>query len=326
MPRLFSGIQPTGALHLGNYLGAVKNWVTLQDQYESIISIVDLHAITIPYDPKTLHERTIGLAIDLIALGIDPKKTKLFTQSHIEEHALLGWLLGTITKLPELNRMTQFKEKAAQHAKSINLGLFAYPVLQAADILLYKAEVVPVGEDQVQHVELTRDIADRFNTVFGTVFPLPKPLLTPTARVMSLDDPTKKMSKSRGEKTCINLADEPEVIQEKLKSAVTDSDPKRAIVFEKSEPAIPNLLRIYQAFTEEKKEVIETHFSGKSYVEFKDEVAEVISLGLSKYRSERAKIASDRTAVERLLKEHAAALRPIAEKTMGEVRMAMGFE
>src|SRR3989339_646529 len=226
MEKIFSGIQPTGQLHLGNYLGAIKNWVDLQKKYACVYCIVDYHAMTIPYDPAVMPKNIINAAADLLATGVDPKKSILFVQSQVPEHTELAWILNTITPISELKRMTQFKEKSQRFQDNINLGLFAYPVLQAADILLYQTELVPVGEDQIQHVELARDIARKFNKKFGATFPEPRTLLTKTPRIMSLKDPTKKMSKSLGEDHYLALADKPEIIKDKIKRAVTDIGPK----------------------------------------------------------------------------------------------------
>ncbi len=257
---LFSGIQPTGLLHVGNYFGAIKNWVKLQEKYPSIFCIVDYHAITVPYDPKTIPDKILDLAMDLIACGIDPPPSSdknvsaflkknasllgegsiLFIQSDVPEVTELTWILNTITPIGELRRMTQFKEKSQQHPESVNMGLFDYPILLAADILLYKAEVVPVGEDQVQHIELTREIARRFNKTFGKTFSEPKPLLTEGARIMSLTDPTKKMSKSSGPETYIALSDSPENIFKKLSTAMTDPARQRKI-----DPGAPNKCNLY---------------------------------------------------------------------------------
>ncbi|KKT11986.1 MAG: Tryptophan-tRNA ligase [Parcubacteria group bacterium GW2011_GWA1_43_27] len=219
---ILSGAQPTGSLHLGNWLGALQNWVLLQDNNRCFFTIVDLHAITIPYDPKELPKRVFELAVDFLAVGINPEKSVLFVQSHVPEHAELMWLLNTITPLGELERMTQFKDKAAEHRSALNAGLMNYPVLMAADILLYQPDLVPVGEDQTQHVELTRDLVRRFNNTFGQYFKEPKTYEATVPKVMSLLDPAKKMSKSAGAGHCIFLADEPEIIRKKIAKAVTD--------------------------------------------------------------------------------------------------------
>src|SRR3989344_266273 len=241
---ILSGIQPSGELHLGNYLGAIKQWVELQQDSTAYFCIVDLHAITVPYSPAELSERVLATAAIYLACGVDPEKSVIFIQSHVPAHAELAWLLGTTTPLGELNRMTQFKDKAAKQGTE-TLGLFAYPVLQAADILLYQADLVPVGEDQIQHLELARDIAKRFNNKFGEVFTVPKAHVNKnTARIMSLTEPTKKMSKSDNARSYIALTDEPDTIRKKIASAVTETKP--GFSFERSGPAVKNLLAIYQ--------------------------------------------------------------------------------
>ncbi|OGY89691.1 MAG: tryptophan--tRNA ligase, partial [Candidatus Komeilibacteria bacterium RIFCSPLOWO2_01_FULL_45_10] len=222
---LFSGIQPTGEIHIGNYLGALKNWVELQDKYRCLYSIVDLHAITIDYHPATYQETILNTAIDLLAIGLDPKKSTIFVQSQVPQHAELCWLFNTLVPIAELERMTQFKDKAAEHKENINAGLFDYPVLQAADILLYKSEMVPVGQDQLQHLELTNTIVRKFNNKFGKYFEEIKPVINEGARVMSLTNPEKKMSKSLGPNNYIALSDAPEIIRKKIMSAVTDTGP-----------------------------------------------------------------------------------------------------
>jgi tryptophanyl-tRNA synthetase len=272
---IFSGIQPSGVLHIGNYLGAIRQWVNLQEYNTPYYCIVDQHAITVPYDPKTLSDRVLDAAAMYIACGLDPQHSVIFVQSHVHAHTELAWLLSTITPFGEMSRMTQFKEKSGKHRQNATLGLFSYPVLMAADILLYKTEVVPVGEDQVQHLELTRDIGKRFNNTFGELFMVPEPFINQqTARIMSLTDPKKKMSKSDGEKSYIALTDPPEVIRKKIMGAVTETDP--LFSFEKSGPAVLNLLRIYRAFSDEEPADIENRFAGRGYKEFKESLADLI--------------------------------------------------
>jgi len=238
--KLFSGIQPTGLLHIGNYFGAIKNWVDLQKKYPCLFCIVDYHSITIPYQTKQMSKQVLDLAMDLMACGIDPKKSILFIQSHVPAHTELAWILSTVTSIGDLNRMTQFKEKSKEHSGNINAGLFNYPVLMAADILIYKAQVVPVGEDQAQHLELTREITRKFNKRFGKTFPEPKPYLTSGARIMSLTNDKKKMSKSHGLESYIALSDSLKTIEKKLATAMTDPARKR-----RTDPGTPKKCNIY---------------------------------------------------------------------------------
>lgn len=275
MKRIFSGAQPTGNLHIGNYLGALRNWRELQRDYESFFCVVNLHAITIPQDPKELLKKTRNLGRIYLAAGIDPEVSTIFIQSDVPEHAELTWILNCVTRMSELDRMTQFKEKGRKQRENIRVGLFDYPVLMAADILLYQTDLVPVGEDQKQHLELTRDIAERFNRDFGDTFRLPEPFIPKVgARIMALDDPSKKMSKSdESPGGSIFLLDTPDVIRKKFKRAVTDSG--REISFDESRPAITNLLTIYQLLTGKDQAKIESHFAGKGYADLKNEVADV---------------------------------------------------
>ncbi|OJI06794.1 tryptophan--tRNA ligase [bacterium CG10_46_32] len=318
---IFSGIQPTGSLHLGNYLGAIKQWTKLQHEHESIFCIVDYHAITVAYDPKKLPGRISDVALDLLACGIDPSKSTLFVQSQVPEHTELGWIFNTLTPIAELERMTQYKDKSKQHKENINAGLFTYPVLQAADVLLYKANLIPVGEDQVQHVELMRVIAKKFNKTFGKLFPEPKPLLTEQARVMSLADPAKKMSKSLGEKHYIALADSDEVIKKKVRSAVT------ATSHGDTSPGVENLFAILEALGGEAlvKELKAQHKKGSlQYSELKDVVANTIISHLSPIRERRAELEKERERVGEILIEGAKTAQKIARDTMEEVRKKIG--
>ena len=273
--RIFSGVQPTGSVHLGNYLGALRNWVKLQHQYESFFCIVDLHAITLPQDPKLLAEKARELARIYVAVGIDPNLSTIFVQSAVSEHAELTWVLNCIARMSELERMTQFKDKAKKQRENIGVGLFDYPVLMAADILLYQTDLVPVGEDQKQHLELTRDIAIRFNRDFGETFRVPEPYIPKVgARIMSLSDPTRKMSKSDDDPNgCLMLLDDADTVTRKFKRAVTDSGSE--IRFDDSRPAISNLLTIYHLLTDEPLERIEAHFAGKGYAELKRALTDV---------------------------------------------------
>lgn len=318
---IFSGMQPTGALHIGNYLGALKQWVDLQHEYHSIFCIVDYHALTIAYEPKALRQRIIDLALDWLGAGIDPAESIVFVQSHVAEHTELAWIFNSLTPLGELERMTQFKEKSSQHKQNINAGLFTYPILQAADILLYKANTVPVGEDQVQHIELTRDIARKFNNAFGKTFPEAKPLLTRTPRVMSLVEPEAKMSKSKGDKHYIALTDSPSAIRAKVKSAVTDTagGSKAAGVI--------NLLALLSEFGA--KATVENmaadHKNGTlKYSVLKEVVAEAIIKHLEPMQAKRASLAKDKDKIAGILLNGAERASAIAQKTMEEVRKKIG--
>src|SRR6476620_5971779 len=274
--RIFSGAHPTGNVHLGNYLGALRNWVALQHEYESCFCIVHLHAVTLPQDPKVLAQKSRELARIYLAVGIDPEVSTVFIQSDVGEHAELAWLLNCITRMSELERMTQFKDKARKQQENIGVGYFDYPVLMASDILLYQTDLVPVGEDQKQHLELTRDIAIRFNRDYGQTFRVPDPFIPKVgARIMSLAEPTKKMSKSdeESEAGCVMLLDTDDAVQRKFKRAVTDSGTE--IRFDSNRPAINNLLTIYHLLTNKSSAEIKEHFSGKEYAKLKQDLADV---------------------------------------------------
>jgi len=273
--RIFSGAQPTGNVHLGNYLGALRNWVALQNEYEAFYCIVNLHAITVPQDPRLLIEKTRDLARIYLAVGIDPNVSTIFIQSDVPKHAELTWVLNCVARMSELERMTQYKDKARRQEENVTVGLFDYPVLMASDILLYQTDLVPVGEDQKQHLELTRDIAIRFNRDYGETFKLPEPYIPKVgARIMSLSDPTKKMSKSDDDPNgCVMLMDDADTVKRKFKRAVTDSGTD--IRFDESRPAISNLLEIYHLITEQSVEEVEAHFAGKGYAQLKGDLAEV---------------------------------------------------
>lgn len=320
--KIFSGIQPSGNLHIGNYLGAIKNWVKLQDQYDSIFCVVDMHAITVPQDPEALRKKTIEVAKIYLAAGIDPKKCSIFVQSHVSEHAELMWLLNTIVKISELERMTQFKDKSAAKS-SIDAGLINYPVLMAADILLYDTNLVPVGKDQKQHIELTRTLAKRFNNKFGETFVIPEPYTTKVSEnIMGLDDPTKKMSKSaKSEYNYISLIDDEETIRRKIKRAVTDSGSE--IKYCEDKPALKNLINIYSLLSEKKPEEIEKEYSGKGYADFKNNLADIVVV-YTRPLQEKIKEFSDEKVLE-ILKEGAARVRPIAKKKLDEVKNKIGF-
>lgn len=316
--HIFSGIQPSGVVHLGNYLGAMKNWAKLQAGNETIFCIVDLHAITVDYPKDEMPKRIINAAKDIIASGVDPEKSTIFLQSDIKEHAELAWLLNTITTMGELNRMTQYKDKTEKHEARV--GLFDYPVLMAADIMLYGAEGVPVGEDQVQHVELCRDIVRRFNAKFGQTFVEPKPLLTEAKRVMSLTGP-KKMSKSDAPNSYIALTDEPDVIRKKISSAVTDDGKAEEI-----SPNTLNLIGLYGELTskEEADKIMNDRKAGTiKYSEFKPALAEAIIKELEPFQKRRAEISDD--DIKKIFEKGAAKLQPQAEKMLSDVKKKMGL-
>ena len=322
--RIFSGIQPSGELTLGSYVGAIRNWVALQNEYDCLFCIVDEHAITVRQDPALLRKRSIAQLAQYIACGLDPEKNIMFIQSHVPQHAELAWILGCYTQFGELSRMTQFKAKSQQHADNITAGLFTYPVLMAADILLYQADLVPVGEDQKQHVELTRDIAQRFNGVYSDTFVLPEPFIPKLgARLMSLDDPSTKMSKSMPE-GCVNLMDKPEIIMKKFKRAVTDCE--TAVKFDKvNKPGISNLLTIYCAATGKSMEESEAEFAGQGYGVFKPAVGEAVVELLRPIREEAERIVTDKAYLESVYKTGAQRAQYLANKTLSKVQRKIGF-
>ena len=322
---ILSGIQPSGRLHIGHLTGAIKNWVALQNDYECYFSIVDLHAITVRQKPADLRKNTLDLAAMFIAAGINPEKSVLFIQSHVPEHTQLAWVLNTFTGMGECSRMTQFKDKSKQHSENINVGLFAYPVLMAADILLYQADLVPVGEDQKQHLELTRNLAQRFNFNYSDTFVVPEPYIPPIgARIMSLQEPTKKMSKSGDdEKGTIFLDDSDEQIKNKIKRAVTDSG--NEIKYSKEKPGIANLMTLYQVATGKTFKEIETEFEGKGYGEFKTAVADAVADYLRPIREKFIEIRKDKDKLNTILKEGADTARRKAHKTLRKVYKKIGF-
>ena len=324
MKRIFSGAQPTGNVHLGNYLGALRNWVALQREYESFFCIVNLHAITLPQDPKVLAAKTRELARIYLAVGIDPEVSTVFVQSDLAEHAELTWLLNCVTRMSELERMTQFKDKARKQEENVLVALFDYPVLMAADILLYQTDLVPVGEDQKQHLELTRDIAIRFNRDYGETFRVPDPFIPKVgARIMSLADPAKKMSKSdeESEAGCIMLLDDADAVRRKFKRAVTDSGTE--IRFAANRPAINNLLTIYQLLTGKTPAEIEEHFGGQGYAKLKEELADVTIEFLKPFQ-ERVH-AIDDAKLNEILERGAARAESIAGPTLAQARANMGL-
>ncbi|GBE16513.1 tryptophan--tRNA ligase [bacterium BMS3Abin15] len=349
--KIFSGVQPSGNLHIGNYLGAIKNWVELQDKYDSVFCVVDLHAITTPQDPEELRKKTIEVAKIYLAAGIDPEKCAIFIQSHIPEHTELTWILNTIIRMSDLSRMTQFKDKSraisakAVHKnskgeiieekvmtgellggrtnKNINVGLFDYPALMAADILLYDTEVVPVGEDQLQHIELTRVLAKRFNQKFGETFKIPEAgVVKEGMRIMGLDDPTKKMSKSAtSEYNYIGLTDDADTVRNKIKKAVTDSGSE--IKYTDDKPALKNLINIYSLLDDKKPEEVVEKYKGKGYADFKNDLAEVIIKFLEPFQEKFNSLSDDE--VLGILKKGAEKVRPMAEAKMKEVKEKMGL-
>jgi tryptophanyl-tRNA synthetase len=323
-PRVLSGIQPTGNLHIGNYLGALSQWVRLQHDYECVFCIVDLHAITVYQDPAELRAKIEQTAALFLAAGIDPEVSSIVIQSTVPAHAELCWLLTCVTPLGWLERMTQFKDKAAKQ-ESVGDGLLQYPVLMAADILLYQANVVPVGEDQTQHLELTRDIAQRFNALYGETFVMPETRLPPVgARIMGLDDPTKKMSKSEtNAHHAVGLLDPPELIRKKIMRATTDSLP--GVDFDNLGPGVANLLTIYQAFTGWTEEQMQRHFAGMRYGELKKTVAEAVVAGLEPIQQRYREITGEPGYLKRILRESAERVSPVANSTVRLVKERMGI-
>ncbi len=325
--RIFSGIQPSGNLHIGNYLGSIYNWVYLQDEYDSIFSIVNLHAITVPQDPKILTEKTFEVAAIYLACGIDPKKSHIFIQSDIKEHSELMWLLNTISYMGELERMTQFKDKSLKFKNdSIPLGIFNYPILMAADILLYDADLVPVGEDQKQHVELTRNLAIRFNNKFGYTFKLPESFIQKNgARIMALDDPKKKMSKSATSiYSYISLLDTNDDIIKKIKKATTDSE--KNIIFDKNREGLYNLLTIYKMLSKKSENDIENEFNGKGYGEFKKKLSDLIIETISPIREKTFYYLKEKNELDKILTEGKEYVQNIASKKIDDVKNKMGLK
>ena len=322
---LFSGMQATGNLTLGNYLGALKNWLTLSDEYECFYSVVDLHSITVRQDTAELRKRARNLLTLYIAAGLDPKKNCIYYQSHVSGHAELSWILSCFTYMGELNRMTQFKDKAAKHADNINGGLFTYPVLMAADILLYQADVVPVGIDQMQHLELTRNVAERFNNIYGDVFTVPEAYVGKVgAKIMSLQDPSRKMSKSdENPNGSIYLMDDPDTIMRKFKRAVTDSE--GCIAYREEQPGVKNLIDIYCACTGKTLDEAVKEFDGKGYGELKPAVAEAVISVLKPLQDEFARLSKDKAYIDSVIKENAEKANYYAAKTLRKVQRKVGF-
>jgi tryptophanyl-tRNA synthetase len=324
--RVFSGIQPSGTSHLGTYLGALKNWVSLQDGYESYFCIVDLHAITVPQDPKVLRHNVREMAAIFLAVSLDPERSVIFRQSRVSEHTELGWLLNCIARVGELSRMTQFKDKTQRGGtEGASVGLYDYPVLQAADILLYNAHLVPVGEDQRQHLELTRTLARRFNGLYGETFVVPEPMILKTgARVMALDDPTAKMSKSSPTPAgYVALLDEPDVIRRKIRRAKTDSGTE--VVASPEKPAITNLLGIYAGLTGRAVPEIEEQYRGKGYGDFKKDLAEVVVEALSPIRERALELMDDPRELDEVLEAGAEKARGVARSTLHDAWAKLGL-
>ena len=324
--RVFSGVQPSGGLHIGNYFGAIQRWAAEQNTHENIFCVVDLHAITVPQEPRVLQKRICETAAMLIAAGIDPTRSAIFVQSHLGGiHAELAWILNTLTPMGWLERMTQYKEKSLVNKERASAGLFDYPVLMAADILLYQTNLVPVGEDQAQHVELARDMAQRFNAKYGEVFTLPRAVLPDAgSRIMGLDNPAKKMSKSDASAGhAVGLLDPPDAVRAKIAQATTDSE--NIIRFDQNRPGIYNLLVIYERLTGKTRARIEEQFAGKGYAAFKAEVAEALIVGLEPLQKRFRELMTDQTAVQTFLREGAGRVRPIADETLRAVKERIGL-
>lgn len=323
--RSLSLIQPTSVPTLGNYLGAMKGWADFQDDFDTVFGIADLHSITVRQDPKKLREQTVSLYALLMSVGLDPNKSILFIQSHVPQHSQLGWLLNCYTQFGELNRMTQFKDKSAQHADNVNAGLFTYPCLMAADILLYQADIVPVGADQKQHLEITRDIAERFNGVYGNVFTVPEPYIPKAgARVMSLADPTRKMSKSDpNPKGTVYLTDEPNVIMKKFKSAVTDSE--MSVRYDEGKDGINNLMTIYSAVTGKDFDTIEAEFAGRGYGDFKAAVGEAVVAELEPVQKKYKEYMADKAYLQEQWTKGADLAQRVSQRTLDKAMKKIGF-
>jgi tryptophanyl-tRNA synthetase len=324
-PIILSGIQPSGHLMIGNYLGALKNWVAMQDDHDCLFMLVDLHAITVRQDPQELRKRCYDFVALYMACGIDPEKSTIFAQSHVPQHAELAWVLNCYTYMGELNRMTQFKDKSKKHEQNINAGLFAYPVLMAADILLYQADKVPVGADQKQHLELTRDVAERFNEVYGQTFTVPEPYIPPTgARIMSLQEPENKMSKSDANpRNYIALLDLPNEARNKIKRAVTDSGSD--VVYDESRTGLANLIRIYSSLTGDSTETIEERYKGKGYADFKGDLSDIVVDFLTPLQERFKEIRNDKKGLDEVLARGADQARRRAVRTLSKVHKKLGF-
>jgi len=327
-PIVLSGAQPSGQLTIGNYMGALRQWVQMQDEYDCLYCIVDLHAITVRQDPQVLRKACLDTAALYLAVGIDPEKSTVFIQSHVPQHAELGWILNCYTQMGELSRMTQFKDKSQRYENNVSVGLFDYPVLMAADILLYQANQVPVGQDQKQHLELTRDIAYRFNTLYGNVFTTPEPFIPPQgAKVMGLQDPTKKMSKSDdNQNNVIGLLEDPKSIIKKLKKAVTDSEDPPVVRFDiENKPGVSNLLSLMHGATDRPIAELESHFEGKMYGHLKTETADAVVALLEPIQKRFQEFRADEQALIHILQQGAEKAQARADETMRRVFDAIGF-
>lgn len=322
---IFSGVQPSGALTLGNYLGAIRNWVDIQDNHDGIFCVVDQHAITVPQEAKNLRKNTLEVLALYIACGLDPEKNTLFIQSHVSAHAELAWVLNTITSMGQLNRMTQYKEKSQRNEANLNAGLFTYPVLMASDILLYQTDIVPVGEDQKQHLELARDLAERFNSRYSPTFEIPEPMISEFgARIMSLQEPTKKMSKSDEDPNAyILLLDDEATIKRKIKRAVTDSI--GIVKYSDNQPGVKNLLTIYSKLSGKSIEELESDYEGKGYGDFKNDLAEVVADALRPIREKALELIENKDQLEEIYSEGAKKAEKIARKTLRKVYKKVGF-
>lgn len=323
--RVLSCIQPSGMLTLGNYLGALKNWLAMQDEFDCTYAVADLHAITVRQDPQKLRQQIYSTCALLLALGLDPEKSTLFVQSHVAEHTALSWLLSCNTQFGEMSRMTQFKDKSAKHADNVNVGLFSYPVLMAADILLYHPDFVPVGADQKQHLEIARDIATRFNHIYGDVFTIPEPYIPKTgARVMSLQDPTKKMSKSdENLNSWVAILDDRDTVIRKFKRAVTDSE--ACVRLSEDKPGVSNLINIYSAVTGKSVAAIEREFEGKGYGDFKLAVGETVADELAPIKARYDEIIKDKEELTRIFREGDLRAERVARKTYFKAMKKVGF-
>ncbi|WKS99749.1 tryptophan--tRNA ligase [Gallibacterium salpingitidis] len=327
-PIVFSGVQPSGELTIGNYLGALRQWVKMQDDYECLFCVVDLHAITVRQDPEALRKATLDVLALYLACGIDPKKSTIFVQSHVPEHAQLAWVLNCYTYFGEMGRMTQFKDKSARYEGNVSVGLFTYPVLMAADILLYQAKQVPVGDDQKQHLEITRDIAQRFNALYGDIFTIPEVFIPKAgARVMSLLDPTKKMSKSDDNRNnVIGLLEDPKAVAKKIKRAMTDSEEPPRIKFDiENKPGVSNLLSILSAITDKSIPELEAEFEGKMYGHLKGAVADEVSAMLTQLQERYYHFRNNEELLNQILREGAEKAKAKAKETLEQVYKAVGF-
>lgn len=322
--KIFSAIRPSGKLHIGNYLGTIKIWLKLQKKHDCIFAVADYHAITTPFKPKKLKQNIYNLILDFLALGIDPKKSLIIIQSHIPEHTELTWLLNSITPTSWLKRLPTYKEKTLENPGYNNIALLDYPVLMASDILLYKTKKVPVGQDQLPHIDIINEIIEKFNRLFGKTFNKVKPILTPTPKIMSLNDPTKKMSKSLGPESYIEIFENPETIKKKIKKAVTDSG-KEIKYDEKNKPAISNLLRIYSEFSGLKISEIEKKYKNIGYAEFKKDLAEIIIKYFSQARKKRKELEKKPKTIKKIIENNIKIASKIAKKTIKEIKRKMGL-